>query len=168
MDISRWTIDERMRLPDFCFGNRRVIGAYKANLSAGTPAWEISDTSFPDPCCIWQVAIFTQLTVNGSGRLRMGFADVVPTSTGEMDAAGEIFPDFGKKQAGPNMIPIRGSTYTLWAMDTRQGLATHGKKLVIEVYLSSGELRVDVTMVVSKLPTSISGYLANKFMTEVR
>lgn len=159
MDVSGWTLAQRMELPDWCFPNRRILGVYKANVVPTTFTWEISDTDFPDPCCIWEVAIFTQMTAGASGLLRFGMAHNVPVNVVQMDAAEEIFPDCFKPHVGPNELPMRGATYTLWRMYVRQGIVTSGKNLVIQIYCAAGECRCDVTFLVSGLPTRIPAHL---------
>lgn len=165
---KRWTIDERMRLPDWCFGNRHMIGVYRSNFVPGTFNWGISELPFPDPACIWAANIISTPTNTGQGSVRIGLGNILPTSTVEMDAAVEIFPNFGIPRAGPNQIPFYGVSTIQYQIFVRKGMVTAAKKLIIESYCHAGDVRFEVVLIVSGLPTNISGWLAHSFETEVR
>lgn len=161
MDVSGWTIDQRMRLPDWCFGNRHVIGAYQMNASGASYKYAISEIAFPDPCCIWHVAFAGWHTLDGVGTLRVGLANELPKNEAEMDLADEIFPAFGFPKTGPNGILLSGAAQFLVSFDARKGMVTGGKKLVISLYNSTGAVRANPLFLVSGLPTSMAGWLAH-------
>ncbi len=161
MDVSGWTVDQRMRLPDWCFGNRRIVSVYRSNGAVGTYTYGISETVMPDPACIWQAVFISQPTENGKSRLRIGLSNTLPTSEEEMNAVQEIFPDFGSQMTGPNSIMFYGITYAFYSINLRKGMATEGKKLVISVNCQAGVVRLICALVVSGLPTSMAGWLAH-------
>lgn len=161
MDVSGWTIDQRMRLPDWCFGNRHFI---MCNVSTGTTEpfqWGISEFAFPDPACIWLFDLLYLPFTDGKGYVRVGMADAVPTSEAEMDAAAEIFPGYGFPNPGPNVISVWQTVFIHRALAVRKGLVTGGKKLVVETYRFSGSYIIDCSFLVSELPTSMAGWLVH-------
>lgn len=170
MDISRWTIDERMQLPDYCFGQRFLSGV---QISCTVPSgfvWRIADKVWPDPACIWSVNIICRESDHQWNWVRFGLADTVPTSSGEMDAAQNILPEFGNNAYAPPAFSMFGDTGYVVSVPVRKGIITGGKRLVVEAFLNEAGTKVGgwVGLNVSALPKNISGYLANQFFTEVR
>ncbi len=168
MNLKRWTIDERMRLPDYCFGNRQIISVYLGNANVGTFKWTISEIGLPDPCCIWNAQFGSYPSTSGTGYLRVGLADAVPTSEAEMNEAVELFPNYGDAWKTPNAITLRSGNFAFWTFDIRKGLATASKKIVMEVQCTDRIMRCFFAIVVSGLPTNISGFLAHSFLAKVR
>lgn len=164
MDISGWTLAQRMKLPDWCFGNRQVISAYEYSSAAGTYVWQISEHALPDPCCIWEADFADLPSGGGTGSLRVALSDVVPASTAEMDACQEIFPGLGIPWAGPNRIQFFSTLSDRRHYMTRQGMVTGGKKLVIEVRCVLATVSMECILVVSELPTRIPGWLVHDTM----
>jgi len=161
MDVSGWTIDQRMRFPDWCFGNREVISCYQYNSAGGTRKWEISEIALPDPACVWQVGIVSEPSTTGTGTLRIGLADTLPTSEAEMNAALEILPAHGRPRAGPNDMIFNSRDYVFYSLDCRRGMETGGKFLVIECFAAAATMRLWCILVVSGLPTQMAGWLAH-------
>lgn len=159
MDVIGWGLERKMELPDWCFGNRDIISAYKHNGAPGTRVWDISSHSLPDPCCIWSVVFVSLPSTGGTGVFRIGLANAVPTSEAEMNAAVEIFPGYGKPCAGPNEIILFSGAFCQWTISTRKGLVTGGKKLVLEVRCVVADMRVSCSLVYSELPEEIPAHL---------
>ena len=161
MDVSGWTVDQRMRLPDWVFGNRTLIGVYVANAGTGTYAWGISDIQLPDPVCIWKFFYICQEQTGQSGNYRAGLAEEVPTSSAEMDEATEFYPHYGVPRTGPNLLPRAAYQPTTIEIPMRKGMVTGSKYLVVENYTVNSQSRVYVNILVSGLPTSMAGWLAH-------
>jgi len=159
IDVTGWTLAQKMRLPDWCFGNRKIIGVFKDEGVVTTFDWNISEDALPDPACIWQVLFVSQPDLGGKGYMRVGLDTDVPTSVAEMNAATELFPSIGEAHAGPNIISFYGERPFYWSVDLRKGMVTGGKKLVIEVYCSVTKVRFDCELVVSGLPTEVPAFL---------
>lgn len=161
MDITGWSIEQRMRLPDWCFGNRELTGAYVSRNPTGL-VWAIGTLVLPDPACIWTVYITSMPNAGMMSYVRVGLADTVPTSEAEMNAAVEILPHGWQARAGPNRISLLSGAYALLVYDVRRGMATGGKKLVIEMdNIFYGWNRVEADLIVSGLPTDMAGWLAH-------
>lgn len=161
MDVSGWTIDQRMRLPDWCFGQRQITSAYQWNNAPGTRKWEIGTLALPDPCCIWSLEINTSVSTNGTGNLRVGLAAAVPISQAQMDAVLEIFPHYGIPMPGPNQIALNSGEPVSYSIPVRMGIWTDRCYLVIECGCTIAKFRVEAALVVSGLPTSMAGWLAH-------
>ena len=161
MDVSGWTVQQRMRFPDWCFPNRQLISAYAYNNVADTYVLSISTIALPDPAVIWEFDYWGQPSGDGYGNLRVGLAAAVPTNVAEMDAAQELFPDYGIANAGPNIIPLSAKVGWHIMHGVRKGLTTGGKYLVTETYCAAPIIRSNATLLVSGLPTDMAGWLAH-------
>lgn len=168
MDISRWTIDERMMLPDFCFGSRKVVSAYSDNLVPGSNTFAASVIKIPDPVCIWSIMFEAIPTDGGYGYLRFGLNNHLPVDDADMSTSAEILPAYGINVPGPNLILCLAQVFASWNFNVRKGMVTHDNYLVIQNSCLLVNLKVQVSLVISELPKNISGYLANQFLTEVR
>lgn len=161
MLITDWTIDQRMRFPDWCFGNRQLIGVYSMNNTPGTITWEISEIALPEPACIWVFGYQWLWTTGAGASMRVGLADVVPTNVGEMDAAMEILPYFGQAATGPNYIGCKIDGYAFLQLEVRKGMSTGGRKLVMQNNCTAGISRIFTWVTISMLPTDMAGWLAH-------
>lgn len=161
MDVSGWTIAQRMRFPDWCFGNRELVSVFTLNEAVGTYVYNISTLALPDPVCIWQVCFQSVPDATGGGRIRVGFAAAVPTNEAEMDAAVDFLPHFGHVVTGPNKILFQEPNYVFFSFDVRKGLVTGGKKLVSSTYCTVAKVRINCFLLVSGLPTDMAGWLAH-------
>lgn len=161
MDVSGWTIDQRMRLPDWCFGNRRIVSAYVYETVQGQREWEISEHALPDPACIWRVEIISEPNAGKKGAMRIALSHVVPTSEAGMTNCQELLEGLGRPREGPNDILLNSGSYLYHFLDVRKGMVTGGKHLVVEIYAVGATMRVTCNLIVSGLPTSMAGWLAH-------
>ena len=60
MDISRWPLDKRMELPDWCFGQKWWIGDTVMTQAAADKYFFMSDAP-PDIFVVWDVLIISDL-----------------------------------------------------------------------------------------------------------
>lgn len=168
MNVSRWTIEERMRLPDFTFGQRQIIGCYGYNPNPATTNWGISTVGLPDPACIWSFGYVALMGPTGDCEMRTALRATIPTSQAEMNDSLDFIPYYGYEEAGPNAIRITTGSKQFVNIPMRRGLSTGGRKLVIENRCAAGVSRFQVYVLVSGLPTNISGWLAHSFFTKAR
>lgn len=160
MDVSGWTVDQRMGLPDWCFPNRQIVSIERVANVANTYYWGISEIAMSDPMCIWSVGLFFNLLSAMNAYFRFGLRDTVPTSQAEMDTADEIFPYFGRPHAGPNELRMRVVDSSIIHFPVRKGMATGGKYLVIEYWSNINSSSMTIFFVVSGLPTRIPDWMA--------
>lgn len=161
MDVSGWTIDQKMRLPDWCFGNRQVIAAYANTPEIATCYWGISEIALPDPVCIWSLGWWLGKAASAYYDFRFGLRDTVPTSIAEMDTAVEILPYLGSPHAGPNTLRVEYIETAVSQIDLKKGMVTGGKKLVVEIKSSVQWVACNVFLVCSELPTDMASWLAH-------
>lgn len=158
MNVTGWTIASRMKLPDYLFGNRTMIGVYKLNAGAGTSNWAISDIALPDPCCIWEFSYLSMFETTNNGWFRVGLANAVPNNIPEMDAATPLLPQYGTDVGGPRLVSLSSKVYSYVKMNLRIGMATGGKKLVIENRCNVAPTKIIIAVLVSSLPTKVPGW----------
>lgn len=161
MDVSTWTVDQRMRLPDWCFGNREIYGIHLIVDVAAGKGWGICPLALPDPMCVWSLGFFFMTQAATIVALRVGIRATVPTSTGEMDAATAIFPYFGKLTFTPPQFALRTEYSNALVVPCRKGMVTGELFFVAELYADVAATHCDVFMIVSGLPTSMAGWLAH-------
>ncbi len=163
MDVSDWTIDQRMRLPDWCFGNRKLLSLQVNVIAEGSFRWYITTESLPDPACIWAVGFSVSDSDQKYNYIRMGLADNVPMNEAQMDATTPLFPYFGSTVFAPPKIYVPTKSGVAFYIVSRKGLVTGGKKFVAEAWLNVGGtiLFGHLYILVSELPTSMAGWLAH-------
>jgi len=159
MDVSGWTIAQRMELPDWCFPTRYLIGCYGWNNVAASINWEISNVTLPDPACIWDFGYVALVDDVSSCDFRVGLNDVVPTTVPEMNDVQDFVPNYGYNQAGPNAVRIMPGSKQAVNFHLRLGLVTGGKYLVIENHNLAGTSRFQVYVLVSGLPTQLPAHM---------
>lgn len=161
MDITGWTIAQRLRLPDYMFGQRYMTGVHLSSNVVGYK-WSIGILPFPDPACVWTIVIVSMPDAGAKGYIRLGLRSTVPTSQAEMNTASEICPYAWWISGGPNIFELQSGQYALIQYKIRKGLATGGKKLVAEMCNSNAiRMRVHLDLIVSGLPSAIDGFLAH-------
>jgi len=161
MDISGWTIEQRVRFPDWVFPVRQVISARIFNIVNNSYVWAISDIGLPDPCMIWKIGMLFRISDSQNNWMRMGLRDTVPTSEAEMNDSVEILPHWGGTVDAPEKIHLFIGNGVYLELDIRKPMATGGKKLVLEGRCEGNDIRVLVHLVVSGLPTDMAGWLAH-------
>jgi len=164
MDITGWTLAQRMRFPEWTFGNKTLIGVMLGNSVVGTDVFGISTIALPDPCCIWKAMFYNLSNPGAQSWMRIGLNDVVPTTVAEMDACDEIFPDFGNPAAGPNNIIFYNDGVTYFAIDAYQGMVTGGQYLVMQVHNTGGSVRLQIALTVTELPSNLAGWLEHNIV----
>lgn len=168
MNISRWTIDEKMQLPDFCFGQRKIVATGIGVTVPKTMAWNITSVPFPDSICIWEFGILPTQLDSFYSYCRVGLTETKPTSEAEMDAAIPILPDWTPQGYSPPRIYVPATGTQQWVFKMRKGMKTKARKMAIELYANVGNFALVFYVIYSKLPTNISGFLAHSFFTKVR
>jgi len=161
MDVSGWTVDQRARLPDWCFGNSEAIGCQVCCEVADNTFWGISEIELPDPACIWSMAWWFRQNAYCNHMFRFGLAEEVPVNVGQMDAATEILPYVGKPATGPNELRQGTAESNIQQLFLRRCMATGGLKLVVQLGSSVQWATIDLIIIVSGLPTSMAGWLAH-------
>lgn len=163
MDVSGWTVDELMRLPDWCFGNRELYGCRVANNVPNTGKWFISTIALPDPACIWSGGIFISENDHQFSHVRWGLRSAVPTSEAEMNSCINFLPEFGNPAYAPPRILLPAVEGFNIQLQIRKGVVTGGTKFVCEGFLHAAGTMLTLTMyiVASGMPTSMASWLSH-------
>lgn len=163
MDVTGWTVEQKMRLPDWCFGHTLLLSCRAYLPTADSWGWWITTQALPDPACIWAVGMLVWESDYRGNYIRMGLSDTLPTSEAEMNGAQNIFPDLGDNNFTPPIVNVPVFAGQFFHIPLKKGLATGGKKFVLEgrVHSTGTYLLAIVYIVVTKLPTSMAGWLAH-------
>lgn len=159
VDVSGWTLAQRMELPDWCFGNRRIFSLTETVAVAAGLVWKKSPITLPANICLWSVGVLPRLLDSWNSYIRVGFAAAVPTSEAEMNAAIPLMPDFGNYLYTPPRIYMASSGTAVWQFNLRKGMATGGGSLVMETKAAAVILSVMFFVVYSELPTQVPAHL---------
>lgn len=161
MDVSGWTIEQKMRLPDWCFGQRQLVMAGGTASGAGTKVWDISELALPQQICVWQMGIIPRHLSSASDYVRIGFNSTLPTSEAEMDTSIPLLEYFGWTLYSPPRIIMPATGTELWEFFLRRGMDTEGKKLTVEVACVITKISLIVYMLYSELPSSMISWLSH-------
>lgn len=161
MDVSGWTVDQRMRFPDWCFGNKKVISLYGFSTGVTTLTWDIHTLSLPDPVCIWEIMIMPLVNSHVYNYIRVGLTAKKPVNEAEMDASIPVLPDFGVVTYTPPRIYFSDDSKEILKFTLRKGMVTDGLYLTTEAFSNDVKISILIALVISELPTQMAGWLAH-------
>jgi len=159
MDISKWAIEDVMRLPDYAFGERWPVSVHVRNSVAGT-FFALSPAALPTIMVVWELSIYFPDGEAYPDAIRIFLADVVPASTPEVLACEALITGLGEPEAGPGTIehPAYGA-YIRYSM--KKIVRPGGRKLGVSFFMGVGpNYRVMVVAVISSVPKEIPDWLA--------
>jgi len=159
MDVSGWTLDEKMRLPDWCFGNRELVMLSMGVWLGGGFFWVALATDLPAQICIWQMGVVVRRNDSADNYFRIGMRATVPLNEAQMNASTPVFPEWGNLAFTPPRITLPEATDQVWFFNTRCGIETGGLRFVGEVWGNACPAMVQINIVYSELPAEIPAHL---------
>jgi len=158
VDISKWTPDEILALPDFCLGRRFPIFVA---LNSSASAWiaDISEANFPDPAILWSVGVWFSSWGAATLAFRLGLGNRLPVSDAEFDTLEAVLHGFGTTGPEPRAIRIEGGAYS-YLINCKTMIRTAGRRLCICAV--TGVVRtytLHVTLVVSAVPKEVPDWV---------
>ena len=159
MNISNWGVGRIMQLPECVFGDRHLVSCSVLG-GDGTEAWGQSVLALPERAVIWEYNLWLNLEVANISSARVGLSDQLPASTAAFDEVEPLLPGFGEPGAEPRELILAhygGSSFGRLKMPVQSA----GRRLVMEVAcVQDFQTWVTVSIVVSRMPTSIPDWLA--------
>jgi len=159
MDVSGWTIDQRLRFPDWCFGDRELVMLSLGVWVAGGFFWVITGVDLPEHICIWQMGVVVRRNDSADNYFRLGLAATVPLNVADMDASIPLFPQWGNIAFAPPRITLPEETDQTWFFNTRNGIHSQGLRFVGEIWGNACPAMVQINIVYSCLPTNMIGWM---------
>ena len=159
IDVSGWTLANKMKLPDWCFGNRKVVSRSIGHDTPGGLQWKIHTLALPANVCLWEVFCMPIVIDNKSSYIRAGFRTSIPVNEAQMDAAIPILPYYGNVAFTPPRIYFAAAQQFAWNFTARKGMTTGGGYLVLEAYCFATYFGVNFGFVFSELPTEVPAFL---------
>jgi len=158
MDVSGWSPDKIMQLPDHVFGERHVLACYGSSYN-DVPVWDISEVAVHDISVLWDLYILPTYVETSSDYVRIAWGQYLPKTTAEMDELMPLVRGLGAQGKEPRKIPIYlyvgGMSFHL-----RKLVYPGGRRLVIEVYASATKHTLcHVVATVSSLPREVPDWL---------
>lgn len=166
MDITGWTLEQRIRLPEWCFGSHQIMSVYLSNVAPGTSIWGQSLEILPADICIWAAGLLIVVNDAVWSFVRMGFRDTAPVNVGQMDASHNFLPGFGNTAFAPPRINTSLVTGLQYHVPLKMGVTPAGERLVAECYCSAGGTQTIVMLYIiySTLPVDMAGWLSHNIV----
>lgn len=160
MHIEHWPINRKMRLPDWCFGRRFVVGL-SFIVGAEQVYYDICEIPLPDLAVMWELSIWVPDGISPDSYLRLALGDQLPLTQVAFEAMEPLFQTIGSPTVGPRRIWMSGAdTYSLRGL--RTVIEPQGRRFVGEVENNgSGTGYVMVNVVVSGVPREIPDWMVS-------
>lgn len=158
MDISKWTPDEILCLPDFVFGRKFPVFC---TVIANSTFWQadISERGFPDPCVLWQVSFLVSRQSGNTIWFRLGMSESLPASEEEFMTLQPFLHGLG--ETGPEPRKIITYMYgAAWCLDLKTFMRTSGRRLCACAAASvAGYVFLHVAAIVSCVPKEVPDWV---------
>lgn len=166
MDVSQWTPQKVMQLPDHFFGNRWYVGIM-LNIGGATTKYQISEEALPEWCVIWALFITTTLPASGLQlrvTLRLGHKE--PTTDAQLVALPLLFPGLGRLAINDEFHPLTVQAIQLPYI--RKLVHSAGRRVVMSVQNQGGAgTRIRMALLISSLPKVIPDELLSPRLEHV-
>lgn len=161
MDVSGWSMGDRMQLPDWCFPSRMLIGCWIQISVGATFLWVMSVRTLPDPCCLWSFGCVIADNDHRSNYIRMALGTTLPVNQAEMSALTPVLPYFGRLDITPPYVFLQKDYGPGYHIQHQKGLVTGSKKLIVEGFTNAAasSLYACIYIVVSDLPKKVPAHL---------
>lgn len=154
MDIRNWPIDKIMQLPDYCFGQRWLIGLASTASDIG-PSYDISEMALPEWTVIWNLCFWYLQIDEKFMAISLALGDNRPTTEAEFERFEVLFRDFAYYTAPRREFQIMpaGGSYNV---PMRKIVHTAGRRLVGRLYYgATGVQYATVILTISSIPTEV-------------
>ena len=160
LDLQGWSIEDKLRLPDWCFGRRYIVSVTWQASAYGTDAYDISEDCFPEEAVIWEVVLsFDRVSANDN-YVRLALGSQLPANEAGFMELEPLLRGFGLTGPEPRKIRVPNN-FRVIRFCLRQYFAPGGRRLVVfnrvptTAAFGSGE----VIVVVSGLPKEVPDWL---------
>lgn len=158
MDISDWTDEQIMQLPDHVLGEKYVVGKME-DINPGISKFFVTPFSLPAKIIIWQLTIYLMTDIGKNAIIGLRLSNTAAVNTTEFYAQDPIFPDIydkAERQSQYRLTVITSSP----AFDLKYLLSTGSRK--VSCFFSNYntvEIYMGFSMVISEVPTRVHGWL---------
>ena len=158
MDVSSWSTDKIMQLPDHAFGSIFVISCTISATGTG-PFFDISEMNFPERCIIHGLNILNWYTTTNTGYLRIGLGLRLPTSEADFMLLEPLIHGLGLNGQEPRKIPITRNQ-SFWPIKCRLFLSGKNRHLCFMAYDSTANYSTaHIQVFVSSVPNEVQEWL---------
>lgn len=158
MDISKWSIEQIMQLPDCAFGQRFPVFVSQSVTGENT-AWDMSELSIPSRVVLWSVDVVIVESSSALTWYRLGLGDMKPVSLAEMDGSKDLLMGYGREGSRPRRVyGLHAGGFVSHKL--RQYKEPQGRKLIIEVHSTADKtMAVRAGVIVSTIPREVPDWL---------
>lgn len=135
-DITKWTIDQILKLPDSAFGGLYSIGVDNVQVGAGS-SFEISEQTITQDSVLLEVAWEFLGDGIGSDTFRFTMAPQAPATAAANSLNDALLPGVGLTGADPKYMLLAG-TQQAQAIRQRRFIRAKGQKLISEMTIVTG------------------------------
>lgn len=156
MDISKWSLDKIMQLPDWCFGRRWWIGEYLGS-TTGVVDYRIGEENLPDKFVVWGILISCRSPACLEAmRVTVRLGTVLPVHVDDLIPMDRIYKGISVSKITYEFFP--DSNGVKWIDAGRIVHESKGRKLVI---VANGDQVIQYEMTVGMLLSSVPREVPN-------
>lgn len=158
MDISKWTPDQILGLPDFVFGRKFPIFG---SLKAGSTTWvtDLSEVGFPDPCVLWEFHLQSLIYGSNDAYVRVGLSNRVAANEAEFMTFLPFLHGLGFQGPEPRGVYFCAGAGSL-DFRCKMIVRTGGLRLTVcSLSTAAGIYRFNVSAVVSGIPKEVPDWV---------
>ena len=158
IDISGWSLGEKMMLPDHAFGVRNLV-TFSNSVPTVTTEWHRFLSALPDHIVIWNIKAITGAIPPAFGTVRLALGDVVPTSDAEFNELEQIGMGGGLQTGrGARIVcdSVSGSDYVMLKLL----VSPQGRRFVVRFRNNDvGSDNMQLAVIYSAVPRSIPKWM---------
>lgn len=160
MNTTQWPCDKVLRLPDWCFGRRWLIGLKETLAGAGI-AYHIMNNRLPDVCVLWEFEINCKSPANTGGIVvGVRLNSQVPVSDPTFQTGDRIFPNLESPSQNYQFRVSTGGPLSLTRL--KMPIVTANRFLTFRIQEQDGlNMRVNVLFVISSLPKEVPDWVVS-------
>lgn len=158
MDVSKWTPEQILTLPDWVFGRRFPV-CLSLSTDWGVEVYDISEQRYPDPIVLWFLTIFPVTCAGTAYYIRLALGNELPASEAEMMTFLPLIHGLGAQGPEPRKLPVRDAGGIL-QFPMRTIVRTEGRRLCGGFFAAAAAvMRAHVITIVSAVPREVPDWL---------
>lgn len=154
MDLSKWSMDEIMQLPDHCFGRRWWIGG-EIQTDADATTYFVFEENLPDNLVVWEVLISAApVSAGTTWGLTLRLCNVAPTAVTILGMR-RLLPGMGNVEGVYDVVATRQGSFEMVPM--RCLVESAGDKIggALTLVLETLDMISTVGVLISSVPRSV-------------
>ncbi|MBA7612282.1 hypothetical protein ES703_19518 [subsurface metagenome] len=154
MNISQWSMNKILQLPDSCFGSRWPIGLSVVG-HAVAPKFDIAEMALPERCVVWELAALYHVATLAMAEFELRLGDVLPASWAEFQGHELLFKGIRYLATATSLIYVTSMTSVNW-QNFKMPVRASGRRVILGVNAGVATAGiVQAALTVSSVPTEV-------------